>query len=271
MSFSYATVISATDMSPRFRRIALTVEDPAALAVPPDADSAVGVYFPDGVQGRNYSVRHHIGDRIELDVFVHGRGPGTDWATTTRPGDRVGLDHARSWYRPPAIPHIDNWQLLVCDMAGLPAAARIIEELRTGTPVIAAVEVVEQTDLDYLPGHPGLSVVPSIGTGNGDASSRLVDLVRQITASAGFENGYCWFGGEAAAARAVRKHLRGRGWTSEHTDIVGYWRFDSQAWDARYAEAGDELFAVYHRARALGKSDKQAAEEYDEALERAGL
>jgi NADPH-dependent ferric siderophore reductase len=117
VSFSYASVIEASQLSPRLRRITLHVDDPAALGVQTAGDSAVGVYFPvitpdgrripplvvtapDGsryvdpastAEGRNYSVRHHRGDRIDLDVVLHARGDGTAWARSTGPGDRVGL------------------------------------------------------------------------------------------------------------------------------------------------------------------------------------
>jgi NADPH-dependent ferric siderophore reductase len=127
VSFSYASVVETIQLSPRLRRIALRVDDPEVLAVQLAGDSAVGVYFPtvtpdgeripppvvtdpDGTryvdpasdaEGRNYSGRHHVpnpeGDRIHLDVVLHAHGPGTSWACTIGPGDRVGLDHARSW------------------------------------------------------------------------------------------------------------------------------------------------------------------------------
>jgi hypothetical protein len=83
--------------------------------------------------------------------------------------------------------------------------------------------------------------------------------------------GYCWFGGEAAESRAVRKHFRERGWSVDQLDVTGYWRSGSEAWDARFARFGDQAVAVYSRALADGKGAKVAAEEFDEALERAGL
>ena len=46
MAFSYATVVETTQLSPRLRRIILQIDDPEALAIKPDGDSAVGVYFP---------------------------------------------------------------------------------------------------------------------------------------------------------------------------------------------------------------------------------
>jgi hypothetical protein len=52
---------------------------------------------------------------------------------------------------------------------------------------------------------------------------------------------------------------------------VGYWRFDSETWDRKYEEVSDEMEAVYARALADGKDEKIASEEFDLALECAGL
>jgi len=279
VSFSYASVIETIQLSPRLRRITLQIDDPDALAVPRAGDAAVGVYFapPPGLEGfddleelegRNYSVRHHHGDRIDLDVILHARGAGTTWARAAGPGDRIGLDHARSWYRPEPTA---DWQLLVTDLSGLPATARIISELPAsgGVPVIAIAEVADAADLDYLPSHPNLTLISSIGTGNGHAPSQLARLVAELELPAG--RGYCWFAGEAAESRTVRKHFRGQGWTVDQLDITGYWRFDSETWDAKFALVEDDVVEVYARALAEGKGDKVASEEFDEPLERLGL
>lgn len=289
MSFSYATVVEAKHLNQRMRRIALQIDDPAALDVKQGGDSAVGIYFPlldngDSVdpassdaEGRNYSVRYSDGDRIVVDIVLHARGLATTWAAGAAPGDRVGLDHARSWYRPG--PGTD-WQLLVADLSGLPAIARIIEELPDDMPATAIVEVAEQEDLAYLTARSNVTVVASVGTGNGHAASELAGLIRAQVLPDG--RGYCWFAGEAAESRAVRKHLRGGGqersdsgnivdWTIDQLDVTGYWRFDSETWDAKFALVSDEVVAVWERAVAEGKGERVADEEYDEALERAGL
>ena len=267
MAFSQASIVETSQLNARMRRIVLQIDDPDALAVRPGGDSAVGVYLSSSAsEGRNYSVRHHEGDRITLDVVLHARGLVTTWARGARPGDRVGLDHARSWYRPESS---TDWQLLVTDLSGLPATARIIEELPGGLPVTAIVEVDDREDLDYLPRHPDVAVIASIGTGNGSAPSRLAQLVREFTQPAG--RGYCWFAGEAAESRAVRKYFRGRGWATDQFDVTGYWRFDSETWDAKFATVQNDVLAVYERALAEGKGEKVASEEFDEALERVGL
>ena len=280
MSFARAMVTQTCALSPRLRRIVLDVPDLSALAVPSVADAAVGIYFPaDGkrhtpdlpgstTEGRNYSVRFHDveANRITVDVVLHAHGPGTDWGRHVGHGDSVVLSHARSWYAPdPAA----DWQLLVADLAGLPALARIIAESSPQTRLLVIVEVPDDTDLGYLPTSSNVTLVPAVGTGNGRPDSRLAELVVQQELPPGI--GYCWFAGEAYESRVVRKHLRAKGWTSEQFDIVGYWRLDSEAWDRRFAAAGDELVAVYANALADGKSEKLASEEFDEALERAGL
>jgi NADPH-dependent ferric siderophore reductase len=296
VSFSYASVVATSQLSPRLRRITLQIDDAEALGVRAAGDAAVGIYFPvvapdghrtpppivtgadgscfvdpaSGAEGRNYSVRHHVrhpdGDRVVLDVVLHTRGAGTTWASAAEPDDRVGVDHARSWYEPEPT---TDWQLLVTDLSGLPATARIIEELPGGVPVIAVVEVADHDDLDYLPPHPDVTVVPTIGTGNGHAPSRLAQLVRELVLPDG--RGYCWFAGEAAESRAVRKYFRSLGWSIDQLDVTGYWRFDSETWDAKFALVEDDVVAVWQRALADGKGEKVADEEFDEALERAGL
>jgi len=267
MSFSPGSVIDALPLGGRLRRITLQVEDPATLAIPAGGDCAVGVYFdpesPD--QGRTYSIRHHRGDQIDLDIVLHTGGRGSDWAQWVNVGDRVGLDHARSWYRrPPGT----VGQLLLTDLAGLPATARILEETPPTVATTVLVEAVDHQDLDYLPTRAGVTVVPSIGTGNGVAPGRLAELVREVDLPL---YGYCWFAGEAATSRAVRKHLRSRGWTIDQYDITGYWRLDSDAWDAQFAAVSDEVARVYEQAIAAGKGNKAALEEFDDALEQIGL
>lgn len=272
MPFSYATVVDTCALSSRLRRIVLQVEDSVALDVKSAADSAVGVYFSDegpdseSQDGRNYSVRRHDGDLLTLDFVLHGHGPATTWASNAQPGDRVGLDHARSWYRPE--PSAD-WQLLASDLSGLPATARILEELPAGSAVTAIVEVAHDDDLAYLPKRDDVSVIASVGTGNGIAPSTLAQRIREYVSPGG--RGYCWFAGEAAESRKVRKYLRGLGWTIDQYDVTGYWRHDSETWDAKFAEVSDDVLVVYERALSDGKGDKVAFEEFDDACERIGL
>jgi NADPH-dependent ferric siderophore reductase len=293
MGYAFASVVETVQLNKRLRRIALEVPELDRLQLPKAGDAAVGIYFPDANRpkrpppmecrdgvwgyydattappGRTYSIRNHdpIANRINVDVVLHGHGVGSTWAQTAALASEVVVAHARSWYRP--VPTTD-WQLLVADLPGLPAAARIVEELAPDNEAIAIVEVAEEADLEYLPHRTNVTVIATVGTGNGDGESVLAQLVAAQPLPSG--RGYCWFAGEAGQSRAVRKYLRGQHhWDAEQFDILGYWRRDSEAWDKRYAPVASDLFAVYEKALADGKSDKLASEEFDDALEQAGL
>jgi NADPH-dependent ferric siderophore reductase len=273
-------VAAVTDVGPRMRRLVFDVPQLAELNLPGGADEAVGVYFPrepgapldseaDTAEGRNYTVRRRGpgAHQLTCDAVVHQRGLASDWVRRARVGDRVGLDHARSWYRPPPT---SAWQLLVADLSGLPALARILEDVPSGAEVSVIVEVAAAEDLDYLPARDDVALVSTVGTGNGHAPSRLAELVRAHAHPDG--PGYCWFAGEAVASRNVRKHLRREyAWGADQYDVVGYWRFDSETWDRRYEAVSQEMESVYERALAAGLGEKLAAEEYDDALESVGL
>jgi NADPH-dependent ferric siderophore reductase len=239
------------------------------LAIPATADAALGIYFPDvDSPGRTYTVRAYDVERrqITVDFLIHGGGVGTDWARRAAAPDAVTLAHPNSWYQPP--PTTES-QLLVADLAGFPALARLIEELPPDADAVAIVEVLHESELGYLPSGR-VEIVTSVGTGNGVAGSALSRLVASRRPPP--DRGYCWFGGEAGEARAIRKYLRHElRWGMNQLDVMGYWRRDSETWDRRYASIGSALFDAYQLALAEGKDERAAAEEYDLALERLGL
>src|SRR5262245_56986334 len=138
------TVAAVSELGPRIRRVILDVPAIADLPLPDAGDDAVGIYFGEGPERRNYTVRHRGPgrDQITCDFVLHQRGMASDWVRHARPGDRVGLDHARSWYRPEPI---TRWQLLVADLSGLPALARILDEQPAGVDAAVIVEVADRS------------------------------------------------------------------------------------------------------------------------------
>ncbi|MCK8614046.1 siderophore-interacting protein [Gordonia sp. C13] len=290
MGYSRARVRGVDDLTPNLRRLTFDVADLPGLGLPGVADEAVGIYFPaesqrstpdmqcrDGIwayydldpapDGRNYSIRaaDPAAGTVVVDFVIHAAGPATTWAQRTEPGHEVVMTHARSWFAPPTG---TGRLVLAADLAGLPALARIIEDLPVVDGVTVVAEVPSPTDLTYLPERK-VETITLIG-GNGRTPSRLAETVAALDlpdASA-----YCWFAGEASESRAVRKHLRSElRWGRESYDVIGYWRQDSERWTQAYSERSTELFAVYRQALAEGKTEKEASEEFDEALERVGL
>ncbi|WP_040538660.1 siderophore-interacting protein [Mycolicibacterium tusciae] len=266
------SVVESAPLGRHLQRLVIYAPELDRLHLPWFGDAALGIYFASpgnsAPTARTYTVRDHdpSASRITVDVVLHGDAAGTRWATNATPGERVELAHAKSWFRPPR--HADR-HVLAADLAGLPAIARLIEQRGHGDTT-AIVEVRHEDDLDYLPKQRTVKLIASIGTGNGVTDSVLPQLVAQHCSAVGL--GYCWFAGEASEARTVRKFLRHeQGWTTEQTDVVGYWRRDADRWSDRFAPHGPRMYSIYEKAVAEGKSEKVALEEFDEALERLGL
>ena len=249
------------------------------LPAPGERRVAEPVTMPDGTQDypdpdhqppmRSYTVRSFepTEPRMVVEFVVHDGGVASAWAQAARPGDELFLTTAMGWYRPPVDA---RWQLLVADLAGLPALARAVEELPADARAYAVVEVPTDDDRITVQTAADVSWTWLVGSGNGHGPSRLPVEVAGFVEPDG--PGYVWFAAEASASRAVRKHLRqDRGWPSTRYCTLGYWRLDSERWDARYAEVGPSLESVYTEAVAAGATSEDALELYDDALERAGL
>ncbi|WP_226436371.1 siderophore-interacting protein [Rhodococcus yananensis] len=215
---------------------------------------------------RNYTVRAFDPSTrtMTVDVAVHDHGPAIDWFRAAEPGWRVLTAGPRSWYEPPAA----GRHVLAGDLAALPALARILEATDESIPVTVIAEVLDRSDLDYLPARANTEIVELVGSGNGAAPTRLSSALTELDLPA---DAYCWFSGEAADIRAAKKHLRSLGWSRDRFDIVGYWREDAEKWAVKFEECGDELRRIYADALADGKSVEEAMDVYEEALEKAGL
>lgn len=251
------------------------------LVLPPPGTRTVAepVTMPDGTQDypdpddqppmRSYTVRSFdaVAHRMLVDLVVHDGGVASAWAQTARPGDTIYVTEAMGWYRPPADA---TWQLLVADLAGLPALARTVEELPADARAYALVEVPTAADRIEVDSAADVTWTWWVGSGNDVGPSRLPAAVADFVTPD--DPGYVWFAAEASASRAVRKHLRHeRGLPVARCTLLGYWRVDSERWDARYAEVAPTLEAVYTDAVAAGATSDDALVLYDEALERVGL
>ena len=118
-----------------------------------------------------------------------------------QPGDQVGLIEPHGLYAAPADV---GWQLLVADITGLPAAARILRGLFAGSSGV----VIVLTD----PATRSRCRAPPTSTSRGRSSEGHRHLrgprrpSRRATCPP--SDRYVWLAGEARASRAVRRHLR---------------------------------------------------------------
>jgi NADPH-dependent ferric siderophore reductase len=243
-----ARVESREGLSPHLVRLTLAV-DPAftSTGIP---DEWVGLVVPGQFQSRYYTVRSYDAGRLVLDVVVHEVGLVTEWVVLDDcVGSTVTVTEPKGSY---ALPDGAEWQLLVGDLTGLPAMARIAETSSLPTRIWAEVP----DDLSsYLPSTAEVTWLASPAGG----SSRLAEVVESIEWPLG--EGYFWMAGESAQMRAIRKFLmRERRLPASAYDVMGYWRA-STGRQPRAVDPGP----IWRAGKAQGLSDEEIWARYDEA------
>jgi NADPH-dependent ferric siderophore reductase len=248
-----ATVVSVGHLTPSMIRVVLKLDggerllpsghpdEWVRLAVP--VDEATPVVLPvlrengkwempegaDYAPNRPYTVRRWNARTSEmvLDMVVHEGGVAASWAMKAKVGDIVGIcnPEGRFW-----LPKGSRWLLMLTDITGLPAVARVLEELPEGFRAVVHVEIPSDADRQEIgqmietganadvtwhachglrPERPGYTELPRIA--------------REITALPDGP-GYIYIAGEAKAAAECRKHFRDQlGFDKHRIDAVGYW------------------------------------------------
>ncbi|MBK7821028.1 MAG: siderophore-interacting protein [Tessaracoccus sp.] len=228
--------------------------------------------FLDGVEPavvRTYTVRawDEKARRVTIDFVVHDGGVAARWALGARPGHVVGMNTPRGLYAPGAA---IEWQLLVADAAGLPAALRLAGQTPPGVRTRVVIEVPGPDHEHPVALAEGVELVWVHG-GNGHGPSRLEDIVRATKFPPG--PGYVWVAGSAKVTRAVRRYLRHElRWPSSAYKVVGYWTEDLERWLERYDALDDDVRARLRDMWADSERDvEEVTDEYEATLEALGL
>lgn len=246
----------------------------AELALP-EIDDDYHWTFPEGAvepAARVYTVSDHriVDGRVEidLDIALHDVGAGSDWARTCEPGDRVGLTEPHGLYA--AASDVD-WQLLVCDITGVPALARILRGLGPEQRADVHVVLTDADDEVPLPSPAGITVTWQVVQDERHISEALSAAV--LDRDLPDTDRYVWLAGEARASRAARKHLRRTlGWPQTDFYTCGYWQLDAEKWNARYEEVADQVMAEAAEAQqSAGDDEGRYLDALDDIYERAGL
>jgi NADPH-dependent ferric siderophore reductase len=226
-------------------RIVLDVPGFVSTGVP---DEWVALTVPGQFQTRYYTVRAHEGTQIVLDVVIHDEGLVTRWAQTDCVGEVVGISAPKGSFD---LPSDASWVVLVGDLTGLPAIARIGEA--TTLPVTAYVETPDLPLDDYTDLPITWVDAPA------PEQSGLAGLVRDLDWPEG--PGYFWMAGESAQMREIRRYVRHElQMASAAYDVMGYWS-GGRGRQRRAVDPGP----IYAAGKAAGKTDAQIWDDYDKA------
>jgi NADPH-dependent ferric siderophore reductase len=260
-----ATVLRTAQVTPNVVRITFSVPGLRSTGM---ADEWVHVFLGapgDHRRRRNYTIRAHrpAAQEADVDVILHDRGLMVAWARDARPGAELVWGDVTGTYAPPGD---TDWQLLAGDITALPAIGRIVEELAPGARATVVAETADPADRQEWETRGNVDYVWI----DGGAASKLDHAVRTFPEPAG--NGYRWMAGETHAVRSTRRHLRHeRGIARERYSLTGYWLDNMEEWEARYTQVSAEMEAIWERGEAEGRDLEDIIDDYDLALERAGL
>lgn len=214
-------------LTPSCRRIRLGGEDLTELAPLPGQDLMIIMDTDGGHTRRRYTIRHF--DRaeraVDLDIALHGDGPGMRWANTTHPGQPVEAIGPRGKI---TLDPDATWHLFVGDDSFSPAALAMAEAVPRDQGVLLALEIdgpdhTQPSDI----GAPvsGPRWVLRNGAAPGDPGPLLAALA-DIELPAG--PGHAYVGGEHAVVGALRDALIERGTDPETVSHKSYWRLGRQ-------------------------------------------
>ena len=220
------SVVAVVDVGPRMRRITVTGQALANFALLPGQD--VVVHLSDGRGGgvsRRYTIRNldTATRRLDLDIVMHGHGPGAAWAASVATGDDIEVFGPRGKVRLADA----RWQLFVGDESAIPAIAEMIAALPVGTAAVAVIEVTDADDEQPIPSTGPVDVrwlhrlvVPA-------GESELLDrAVASIEIPDVDRHAYLF--GESRVVRRLRDALGGRGLHPHEISAKGYWNLSSR-------------------------------------------
>lgn len=218
-------VIETSEVAPGMRRIRLTAPGLEALGPEPGQDLMLAVPTDSELhRHRRYTIRRFDPDErtVDIDMVLHGDGPGARWAASTKPGDHIEAIGPRGKV---VLVEDAEWHLFAGDESGIPAIFAMIEALPSGASAIALLEVPG-------PEHEQPVVIPAGANAEvrwlhrGDAEPGGPDLLtgaaRDVPLPSG--RGHAYLTGELEVVGSMRHALLDRGLEADQLSPKPYWR-----------------------------------------------
>jgi len=290
--FHRATVLRNTALTPGMVRLTLGGEGLRNFRSTGIGDEYLRLFFPDDSTGElalpiidekgrwtypegpskvrcsTYTVRRFRADlgEIDIDFVVHEGGLASEWAQRAAPGEVITINSPRGLFMPPEE---TDWYLMVADAAGLPALARIVEEMPETAPVRVFIEVADPAHEQTLRFGPNVTLTWLHG-GNGYGPSGLEEAVRRVPLPE--TPGYVWASAEQKVVRAIRKYVRHElKFMPARYELVGYWVDKQNDWNLRWDALDSGVREQIEAAWASGRDPEQVRDEVDATFEKLGL
>jgi NADPH-dependent ferric siderophore reductase len=172
---------------------------------------------------RRYTIRRVVPSEpsIDLDIVLHGDGPGARWASTVQPGDHIEAIGPRGKI---TVEADADWHLFIGDDSGIPASLAMSESLGASQRGLVILEVDGPEDRHESIGSAGDVSVEWLYRDGGDPASadHLLEHLRGLALPSG--RGHAYLAGELKVVAALRSLLLDRGLAAEQVSSKPYWR-----------------------------------------------
>lgn len=214
-------VAAVRELTPRMTRVTVTGPTLRGLDIAGAPEIALALIDETGRPvRRRYTARAFRDSTLELDIDVvlHGHGPGSSWGHTARAGDALTFTGPRGRIELAPAP----WHLLVADEAGLPAVAALLEQAPDHLNLTAVLEVHDAAERQPLAGPPSAQVHWAHRDGRAPGLLHtLAAALQRIELPAA--PGEAWILTESRAGIALRDELVARGVPRAGIHVKGYW------------------------------------------------
>jgi NADPH-dependent ferric siderophore reductase len=214
-------VAAVEEVTPHMRRIQLTGPSLEAFEYFPGQDLALPVVRDDGtVVRRRYTIRRFDPERrlIDLDVVMHGDGPGIRWAQSARPGLAIEAIGPRGKI---SLDPNARLHLFAGDATAVPGSLAMIEALPAGVPAFAFLMVGDPAEQQSFTFVDTMKEVDWHYESGADATDGLVGAVSAAGVSP--DAGHAYLAGEVSLVKDLKAALLVRGWTADQISAKAYW------------------------------------------------
>ncbi|MDA8333355.1 MAG: siderophore-interacting protein [Candidatus Dormibacteraeota bacterium] len=217
-------VSEVKDLTRSMRCIKLQGEALEGFDFRPGQDLMVRVPLEGRLVNRRYSIRRYDPSHrtLDIEVVLHGGGPGARWATEVARGDpleQVVAPRGKITLDPGA-----EWHIFIGDETAMPAIFNMAEALPSGQRAAALLEVGGHEDELEPPASlvGGLDWIRRGGAPGDDQP--LIRAVQSLALPGGA--GRVYLAGEARTVITIRDLLVARGQPRERLAVKAYWRRD---------------------------------------------
>lgn len=213
-------VVAAESVTPRMRRVTVQADSMIGVQLKPAQDVELHLIDETGRRvKRRYTIRAArpaVGE-LDLDVALHGPGPGAAWGATAAPGDAISFQGPRGKLELRPTPT----HLLVGDDSALPAIAVIAESLPAGERAVAVIEVQDAAEEQPIRSET-LRWVHRSGTAPG-TPDHLLPAVRDLLPSLDLASTRAYLLGETRTMVTLRALFEDAGLAHDAIFLKGYW------------------------------------------------